>query len=182
MQLARAIWRAGIPRVSTVGRSRVCFGQGLGSRTFPRRWFDSRYPLYAYPCRSPRFVTCLFSRNRIRVTVGRLRLLRRVLTAQGCCTDVPSSEQAHRRWSIAIDIVTTVPRCTGGWRLLRCVGAASVTAVCSERCYTSGMNPTRTNLADPQPFSVITVVVPPPYFPKASTIRVRVYRVRSRAV
>ena len=152
----------------------VRWGRGWASRTLSRRWFDSRYPLYAYPYRLPRFVTCLFSRNRIRVTVGRLRQLRRVLTAQGCCTDVSPSEQTHTRSFIAIDIVSTVPRCTVGWRLLRCVDAASVTVLYSKRCFTPGMNPTRTNLAHPQPFSVITVVVPPPYFPKASINTVRV--------
>ena len=161
-------------RAFTARHCRVCLVRGSASRTFSRRSSRSRYPLCAYPYRLPRFGTCLFSRNRIRVTVGRLRQLRRVLTAQGCCTDVSPSELAHRRSSIAIDIVTTVPRCTVGWRLLRCVGAASVTVLCSERCYTPGMKPTRTNLAHPQPFSVITVVVPPPYFPKASTNRVRV--------
>ena len=161
------LWRA-----FTARHWRVCLGWGSVSRTFSRRSSRSRYPLYACPYRLPRFVTCLFSKNRIRVTVGHLRQLRRVLTAQGCCTDVPPSEQAHRRSSIAVDIASTVPRYTVGWWLLRCVGAGSVTVVCTERCYTSGMNPTSTNLADPQPLNVITVVVPPPYFPKASTNRV----------
>ena len=48
------------------------------------------------------------------------------VTARPDCSGmlyVPPSEQAHARSFIAIDIASTVPRCTVGWRLLWWVGA-----------------------------------------------------------